>query len=176
MLWDVRTCSVRGKGKIGHVLATVSAPNAMCACVLVIQSCPNLCTPWTVAHHSLSMEFSRQAYWSGLPFPSPRNLPDPGTEPGSPALQADSLPSEPPGSTQLCGRYALSQVMEWYSKLCAAARGASPKKIQEQPALMETRHISVTVQTVRIHSTFSTPLYVASFQKRLMNFFYPILM
>ena len=43
------------------------------------------------------MEFSRQEYWSGLPFPSPRALPDPGIEPGSPPLQADSLPSEPPG-------------------------------------------------------------------------------
>ena len=42
----------------------------------------------------LSMEFSRQQYWSGLPFPSPRELPDPGIEPGSPALQVDSLPSE----------------------------------------------------------------------------------
>ena len=42
------------------------------------------------------MEFSRQEYWSGLPFPSPGDLPDPGIEPGSPALQADSLPSEPP--------------------------------------------------------------------------------
>ena len=40
--------------------------------------------------------FSRQEYWSGLPFPSPGHLPDPGIEPGSPALQADSLPSEPP--------------------------------------------------------------------------------
>ena len=43
------------------------------------------------------MEFSRQEYWSGLPFPSPGDLPDPGNEPGSPALQADALPSEPPG-------------------------------------------------------------------------------
>jgi len=43
------------------------------------------------------MEFSRQEYWSGLPFPSPGDLPDPGIKPGSPALQADSLPSEPPG-------------------------------------------------------------------------------
>ena len=40
------------------------------------------------------MEFSRQEYWSGLPFPSPRDLPNPGVEPGSPALQADALPSE----------------------------------------------------------------------------------
>ena len=64
----------------------------------VAQPCPTLCDPWTVAHQSsLSMGFSRQEYWSGLPFPSPGELPDPGIEPGSPALQADALPSEPPG-------------------------------------------------------------------------------
>jgi len=45
----------------------------------------------------LSVEFSRQEYWSGLPFPSPGDLPDPGIEPGSPALQADVLRFEPPG-------------------------------------------------------------------------------
>ena len=44
------------------------------------------------------MEFSRQEYWSGLPFPSPGDVPDPGIEPGSPALQAASLPSEPPSN------------------------------------------------------------------------------
>ena len=55
-------------------------------------------TPWSVAHQaSLSMEFSRQEYWSGLPFPSPGDLLDPGIEPGFPALQADSLPSEAQG-------------------------------------------------------------------------------
>ena len=55
-------------------------------------------TPWTVAHQaSPSMEFSRHEYWSGLPFPSPGDLPDPGIEPGSPTLQAEALPSEPPG-------------------------------------------------------------------------------
>ena len=54
--------------------------------------------PWTVAHQApLSMEFSRQEYWSGLPFPSPGDLSDPGIEPGSPTLQADTLPSEPQG-------------------------------------------------------------------------------
>ena len=58
-----------------------------------------LATPWTVAYQAPpSMGFSRQEYWSGLPLPSPGDLPDPGIEPGSPALQADALPSEPPGS------------------------------------------------------------------------------
>ena len=51
-------------------------------------------TPWTVA--SLSMELPRQEHWSGLPFPPPGDLPDPGFKPRSPALQADSLSSEPP--------------------------------------------------------------------------------
>ena len=55
-------------------------------------------TPWTVAYQApLSMEFSRQEYWSGLPFPSPGDLTNPGIEPGSPALLADALLSEPPG-------------------------------------------------------------------------------
>ena len=55
-------------------------------------------TPWTVAYQApLSMEFSRQEWWNGLLFPSPGDLPNPGIEPGSPALQANALPSEPPG-------------------------------------------------------------------------------
>ena len=54
--------------------------------------------PWTVTHQApLFMEFSKQGYWSGLPFVSPGDHPDPEIEPGSPALQADSLPTEPPG-------------------------------------------------------------------------------
>ena len=56
--------------------------------------------PWTVVYQaSLSMGFSRQEYWSGLPFPFPGDLSDPGIETRSPALQADALPSEPPGNT-----------------------------------------------------------------------------
>ena len=55
-------------------------------------------TPWTVAHQApLSMGFSRWEYWSGSPFPSPGDLPNPGIEPRSPTLQADALTSEPPG-------------------------------------------------------------------------------
>ena len=54
-------------------------------------------TQWTVAYQApLFMGFSRQENWSGLPFPSPGDLPNPGIETGSPSLQADALPSEPP--------------------------------------------------------------------------------
>ena len=71
---------------------------------LVTKLCPTLATPWTVALQApLSVKFSRHEYWSGLPFPSPGDLPDPGIRPGSPALQADSLPTEPTGKpTVLC--------------------------------------------------------------------------
>ena len=58
-------------------------------------------TPWTIAYQAPpSIGFSRQGYWSGLPFPSPGDLPDPGIEPGSPVFQADVLTSEPPGKPQ----------------------------------------------------------------------------
>ena len=59
-------------------------------------------TPRTAAYQAPpSMRFSRQEYWSGLPFPSPGNLPNPGNEPRSPALEADTLTSEPPGKPLL---------------------------------------------------------------------------
>ena len=61
-------------------------------------------TPWTVAYQApLSMGFSRQEYWSGLPFSSPRDLPNPGIKPGFPALEADALTSEPPGKPSAYG-------------------------------------------------------------------------
>ena len=60
-------------------------------------------TPWIVAYQALpSMGFSRQEYWNGLPFSSPGDLPNPGIEPGSPALQTDALLSEPPGKQWYC--------------------------------------------------------------------------
>ena len=59
-------------------------------------------TPWTVAHQAPpSMGFTRQEYWSVLPFPSPGDLPNPGIEPRSPTLHADALTSEPPGKSHL---------------------------------------------------------------------------
>ena len=68
-------------------------------------------TPWTVAYQaSLSIGFSRQEHWSGLPFPSPGDLPDPGIEPGSPALEAEALNSEPPGKPWFSSVQSLSHV------------------------------------------------------------------
>ena len=68
--------------------------------MLVAQSSPTLRAHGLYVAHQppLSTEFSRQENWSGLPFPSPGDLPNPGIEPGSPTLQAGSLLSEPPGS------------------------------------------------------------------------------
>ena len=70
----------------------------MCICSVKVKalSCVRLfAIPWTVAYHDpQSMEFPRQGYWSRLPFPSPGDLPNPGIKPGSPALQANALPSE----------------------------------------------------------------------------------
>ena len=71
----------------------------VCACVHAqLHNCVQpFATLWTIAHQTpVSMRFPRQEYWSGLPFPSPSDLPDPGIKPGSPALQADSSLCEPP--------------------------------------------------------------------------------
>ena len=70
----------------------------VCVCAQLLQLCPTLCDPWTVACQvPLFMEFSRQEYYSGQPFPSPWDFPDTVIKPRSPALQVDSLPSETPG-------------------------------------------------------------------------------
>ena len=62
---------------------------------LVFKYCPTVATPWTVAcQPPLAIGFSRQEYWCGLPFPSPGDRPNPGIEPGSPALQVDSFLTE----------------------------------------------------------------------------------
>ena len=83
-------------GKEGTYLNIVKAIyDSNVVVVKVTQSCPTLVTPWTVACQvPLSMGFSRQEHWRGLPFPSPGDLPNPGIKPMSPALQADSLPTE----------------------------------------------------------------------------------
>ena len=78
-----------------------------CGGNLAVKMRPTLETPWTVAiQASLSMGFSRQEYWSGLPLPSPGDLPNPGIKPGSPALQADSLLTKLQGKP----KYALTKL------------------------------------------------------------------
>ena len=83
-----------------HTFAPVSMANTQKGKKVKSLSCVQLFViPWTVAYQAPpSMGFTRQEYWSGLPFPSPGDLPDPGIEPGSPAFQAHTLTSEPPGS------------------------------------------------------------------------------
>ena len=77
-----------------------------CAVCSVAQSYLTFCDPWTVAHQaSLSMGFSRQESWSGLTFPSPGDLPDPGTKPMSPGLQANSSPLSHLGNPVITYKY-----------------------------------------------------------------------
>ena len=69
---------------------------AFCTCAQILSPVRLFGTPWTVARQApLSMGFSRQEYWSGLPFPFLEDLPNPENKPSSPALQADSSPSKP---------------------------------------------------------------------------------
>ena len=124
MSFSLRTLnSLRGRDRIFYSLSVVSLTSVMelslwlafntyllnermrgifvpeCVYVLVLSSVWLFATPWTLARQApLSMRFSRWEYWSGQPFPSPGVLSNPGVEPGSPALQADSLPSVPPGT------------------------------------------------------------------------------
>ena len=63
------------------------------------------------------MGFSRQEYWSGLPFPSPGDIPDPGMEPRSPALQADALPSEPPGKPSYISGWVIFLIQILFSEI-----------------------------------------------------------
>ena len=91
---------------------------------LVAQLSSTLATLCTVACQApLSMGFSRQEYWSGLPFPSPEDLPDPGIEPWSPALQADSLPTELGGKPFAISRMLESPMREHFASKQTQAEG-----------------------------------------------------
>ena len=93
---------------------------------LVAKSCPILVTPWTIACQGpLSTGFSRQEYWSGLPFPSPGDLSDPGIKPRSPALRADSLQTELPGKPQSEGLSVMSDSVR--------PHGLSPYRSYKKP-------------------------------------------
>ena len=90
-------------GALPHPLAILGV-----SCSVVSDSL----NPRTVPHHTpLSMGFSRQEYWSGLPCPPPEDFPSPGIEPGSPALQEDSLLSEPPGKSRYSGEEPSSDLL-----------------------------------------------------------------
>ena len=106
-------CSVRG---------------SCCCLVTQFLSC-SFATQWTVAHQaSLSMGFPRQEHWSGLPFPSPGDLPDPGIEPASPALTHGFFTTEPPGTHVIIGSWAgrdsRRNVVQWMGR--SKLRGAEP--------------------------------------------------
>ena len=103
-------------------------------------------TPWTVAYQaSPSMGFSRQEYWSGLPFPSPGDLPDPGIKPGSPASEADALTSEPPSMMQLL---KLSQVLARQATFAISILQQLETEFKETQALVlaPTRELAQQIQ------------------------------
>ena len=83
----------------------------------------SIVTPQTVARQArLSMGFPRQEYWRGLPFPSPGDLPKAGIEPGSPALQEDSLPSKPPGKAEFIKQSKIRMFMkQWHQTTLSLA-------------------------------------------------------
>ena len=96
----------------------------VCVCVCQLLSCVQLfAAPWTVARQApLSMEFFRNSYWSGLPFTSPRGLPNPRIKPRSPTLQADTLPSEPQGKLPV----QFSSVAQLCPTLCNPVNHSTP--------------------------------------------------
>ena len=112
-------------------------------------SCMTLCDPWTVAYQAPpSMEVSRQEYWSGLPFPSPEDLPNPGIKPRSPMFQADALPSEPLGKSlhsktnYQCGTMVLQKEAECINivqprlRLCCLSTHTLSKVSEPTPSLL----------------------------------------
>ena len=105
-------------------------------------------TLWTVAYQaSQSIGFSRQEYWSGLPLPSPGDLPDPGIEPGSPASQADSLPAE------LSGKPKSSSQIPTRGSVCRISAGLTAAEHQARPCLLEV------LKAMRTDATASAELW-----------------
>ena len=97
VLSEVRSRLVKAWNRILLLGGGKSSPLVLCVCSVASVRSNSLRPPWTVAHQApLYMEFSRQEYWGGLPWPPPRDLPGPETEPSSPALAGSSLPLVPP--------------------------------------------------------------------------------
>ena len=128
----------------------------VCVCLLSRFSLVHLfATLWTVAHQvSLSMGFSRQEHWNGLPCPPPGNLPHPGIKPRSPALQVDSLPAELPGKPfiQYMSFYSLliSQNMETYPYWC--------KQLHLLYLIYNILHMSISMGSQRVRHDWVTEL------------------
>ena len=141
----------------------------------VVQSCPTLCdlVDCSPPGSSPSMEFSRQEYWSGLPFPSPGDLPDPGIEPGSPALQADALTSQPPGkphmykepsklNTQSSRKQAKEMKCHW--------RGyTNDKHTKRYLILLAITHLSKWLNTSNLINIYNTKCYQACRENRITH-------
>ena len=112
--FTILDCQVKKEIHLFFIIATKL--EGLCynldTCFVIVESLrhiPLFVTPWTIAcQTSLSMGLSREVHWSGLPCPSPGDLPNWGTEPRFPTLQADSLPSEPPGKPKNTGVGSLS--------------------------------------------------------------------
>ena len=114
-------------------------------------------TPWTVACQApLSMEFSRQEYWSGFPFPSPGDLPDQGFKPRSPALQAGSLLPEPPGKSE-------------YSECCLVAQLCPTLCDCSMPGFPVFHHLLELAQT-HVHRVSDAIQPVVPFSSCLQSF------
>ena len=124
---------------IGHVLQKYDSKHCCCCC-WVTQLCPAfLQPPWTVAHQApLSMGFSRQEYWSGLPFPSPGDLPDPGIKPESAALAGGFFTTEP-------GKAQTSQT--------------TLKKKKKTNKLQNTPTYVITLQQFPVRNLIPTPIF-----------------
>ena len=107
----------------------------MCVHVQSLSRVPLFVIPWTIAHQApLSMEFSRQEFWSGLLLPSPGDLPNPGIKPRSLTLQEDSLPTEPPGKPNYGGGNEDMETSFKRSHACTVVLGAPhPAADHHQP-------------------------------------------
>ena len=112
-------------------------------------------TPWTVTYQAPpSMEFSRQEYWSGLPFPFPGDVPDLGIEPRSPALQADTLPSELPGKPILM-KVNYNHPVNWTRSLQKQLQLALPA-------------VAFWLLSSREHTSSAAPASLVSYANRLL--------